>query len=108
MDVTGKWRDPPSPVHLKGTALADGALQLEWVRRSRSGCQWRDGVEVPLGEDAEAYAVRVLRADGGTTAIDCPVPRLTLPPEHASGACRIEVRQIGTHGLSAPAVLTLC
>lgn len=106
--VTGKWRLPPSPVHLKGNALADGALQLEWVRRSRFGWQWRDGVEVPLGEDAEAYVVRVLRADGGATAIACLVPRLTLPPERASGACRIEVRQLGTHGPSAPAVLSLC
>lgn len=106
--VTGKWRLPPSPVHLRGNALADGALQLEWVRRSRSGWQWRDGVEVPLGEDAEAYVVRVLRADGGATAIACLVPRLTLPPARASGACRIEVRQLGTHGPSAPAVLSLC
>ncbi|MBB3911881.1 phage tail protein [Sphingomonas desiccabilis] len=105
--VTGQWLRPPSPVHLIVGKTASGVPQLSWVRRSRAGWHWPDGVEVPLGESAEAYEVRVLRIDGSATTIACAEPRLILPTELATGALRIEVRQIGNHGLSAPAILSL-
>lgn len=53
----------PYPVcHLRASAGADG-VQVTWVRRTRiEGDGW-DGPEVPLGEEREAYLVR-LRVDG--------------------------------------------
>jgi hypothetical protein len=51
----------PYPVaHLRATP-ADADLHLNWTRRTRiDGDSWQS-VEVPLGEDAEAYVVRVLQ-----------------------------------------------
>ncbi len=49
----------PYPVtHLRGVETAAG-LDLSWIRCSRiDGDLWADG-DIPLGEDAEAYRVRV-------------------------------------------------
>jgi hypothetical protein len=105
--VTGWSLRPPSPVHLAADPLADGAVQLSWVRRSRAGWQWRDGAEVPLGEDAEAYTVRVVQADGSGASFACAAPSLRIPADVAAGAVRLEVRQIGTYGASPPASLLL-
>jgi len=53
---------PYAPVHLR--ALRDGAAgetSLSWIRRTRvDGDSWQS-VEVPLGEDAESYQVRILQ-----------------------------------------------
>ncbi len=55
---------PLAPVHLRA-AEAGGNLALSWVRRTRiDGDTWQ-AVEVPLGEEAESYLVRV--AAGGAT-----------------------------------------
>lgn len=53
---------PYAPVHLK--AIEEGGdLQVRWVRRTRiNGDSWL-GTDVPLGEDREAYVVRVV-SDG--------------------------------------------
>ncbi|WP_458756624.1 baseplate multidomain protein megatron [Afipia sp. TerB] len=49
---------PLSPVHAKASRDSDG-IHLAWIRRTRrEGDAW--GVEVPLGEDAEAYEVDIL------------------------------------------------
>ncbi|WP_322516466.1 glycoside hydrolase/phage tail family protein [Rhodopseudomonas palustris] len=55
---------PLAPVHLKVRRDADG-VHLSWIRRTRiDGDGW--GNEVPLGEDAEAYAVDILAPDGAS------------------------------------------
>ena len=52
---------PYAVVHLRAAKTAD-ALGLSWVRRSRiDGDSWQS-VEVPLGEDNEAYLLRVIQA----------------------------------------------
>jgi len=54
---------PLAPVHL-ATQWSAGDLDVTWIRRTRTdGDSWQS-VEVPLGEDAESYIVRVL--DGTT------------------------------------------
>lgn len=50
------WR-PPSPVHARWHLAAGGGHRLEWVRRARGGWLWLDGVDAPLGEQAEAYDI---------------------------------------------------
>jgi hypothetical protein len=105
--VTGRSLRPPSPVHLLAAVLPDGALQLRWVRRSRSGWWWRDGIDVPLAEDVEAYAVEVVRVGGPKASFTCSAPSFRVPPDVAAGAVRIEVRQTGTYGASEPALALL-
>lgn len=51
---------PYAPVHLKSTNSVTGRA-FSWIRRTRvDGDSWAS-LEVPLGEEAEAYLVRVLQ-----------------------------------------------
>jgi hypothetical protein len=52
---------PYSPVHLRATSAAGGATDIKWIRRTRiDGDQW-DTPEIPLGEEAESYLLRIVR-----------------------------------------------
>lgn len=55
---------PYAPVHVLGVRDGSGNLTITWVRRTRINGQWTDYVDVPLGENAEAYEVDVM--DGST------------------------------------------
>ena len=55
---------PLSPVHVKAVRAGDG-IHVSWIRRTRrDGDNW--GVEVPLGEDTEAYTLDIL---SGTSVV---------------------------------------
>ena len=52
---------PYSPVHLRAATAADGSTGIQWIRRTRiDGDRW-DTPEVPLGEEAESYLLRIVR-----------------------------------------------
>ncbi|MEZ5779852.1 MAG: glycoside hydrolase TIM-barrel-like domain-containing protein [Paracoccaceae bacterium] len=52
---------PLSPVHLRASRRGGGDLLLSWIRRARmDGDSW-SGLDVPLGETRELYALRVLK-----------------------------------------------
>ena len=57
---TGISLKPYSPVHIAGTRDGSGNLTIDWVRRTRSGGDWRDSVDVPLNEANELYDVDIL------------------------------------------------
>ncbi|MHA6721529.1 GTA baseplate fiber-binding domain-containing protein [Sphingomonas sp. RS2018] len=94
--IDGRSVAPPSPVHLRMEAGT-----LRWVRRGRAGWLWRDGVDVPLTEEREAY--RIERGDG-TVVSETMAPAVALP---ADAAGDWSVRQIGTLAPSAAAKLRL-
>lgn len=104
--VTGISIVPPAPVHLRVDDLSDGAAEVRWMRRSRIGWDWIDGVDAPLGEESERYQVTIERAEGPWVA-EVSEPRLALSAGERIAATRISVRQIGSHGLSPPARLEL-
>ena len=54
---------PLRPVHL-GVRQDAGDIVISWIRRSRLGADSWQSVEVPLGEDAEAYVLEVLDGAG--------------------------------------------
>lgn len=58
--VAGRGLVCLAPVHLKGARDAAGDVALAWIRQTRrDGDRW-DQVEVPLGEESEAYRVDVI------------------------------------------------
>lgn len=63
MTVRGEAMTPPAPVHGRVASDGAGGLAIRWVRRSRIGWTWRDGVETPLGEEFERYGVAVMVGD---------------------------------------------
>jgi hypothetical protein len=103
----------PSPVHLKAMAVGNDIV-FTWVRRGRLGWAWLDGVDAPLAEETEHYAVTLILSNGQLRHIGSSLPAWTYDAaakaaDGAAGATSftIEVRQQGTHGLSKPATLSL-
>lgn len=56
---TGRNLKPFAPVHVAGVRDSSGNLTISWVRRSRVDAEWRDGVDIPLGEESERYEVEI-------------------------------------------------
>lgn len=102
--ISGASIVPPSPAAL--TAIVGDMVAITWHRRSRIGWRWIDGVDAPLGEEVERYRVTIHSGDGVSAIHETNVPQLGLPAI-AGPAPFVEVRQIGVHGLSRPAVLPL-
>ncbi len=64
--ASGRGLLPLSPVHLKAVRTSAGIL-VSWVRRTRlNGDSWQQ-VEVPLGEESEAYELDILSSETDDT-----------------------------------------
>lgn len=50
---------PLPPVYLTGSRDASGNWLLGWIRRTRKGGEWRDYVDVELGEAFEQYQIDI-------------------------------------------------
>ena len=60
---SGVGLKPYAPVHLCCSPNANGDKRFSWIRRTRiMGDSW-DVLEVPLGEEAESYLVRIVKDD---------------------------------------------
>ncbi|MEO0729974.1 MAG: phage tail protein, partial [Pseudomonadota bacterium] len=98
----GRGLRPLSPVHVRGTALPEGRL-ISWVRRTRiDGDNW-EAVEVPLGEETEAYEVDILVGGTVVRSFTTNVPSLVYPAADivndfgtASAAVAVRVYQTST------------
>lgn len=104
----GAAQRPLAPVQLRSAWQADGGLLISWIRRSRTGFDWRDGVDVPLDAGVEAYVVRVI-AGAINDELTCAEPQLALPATdiaawRAAGATGVvvAVSQVGALAASAP------
>lgn len=100
---------PLTPVH--GRVRHDGGSAIvEWIRRSRADTGWRDAVDLPLGEAAEAWRVTIDPPVPGVGPWSLPEPRLEIDAATMAGLAPgtgIEVRQVGDFGLSLPLRLSL-
>ncbi|WP_460449449.1 baseplate multidomain protein megatron [Alsobacter sp. SYSU BS001988] len=63
-----------SPVRAQATRTP-GGVGLRWIRRGRSEADAWEPVEIPLGEEAEAYAVDILSGGQVVRTLDCAAPR---------------------------------
>lgn len=70
---------PLAPVHPRRSLLADGTLELRWTRRARGAFQWLDGIDAPLGEQAEAWQVGFGPPASPVAVWEVTEPRLTVP-----------------------------
>ncbi|WP_374944256.1 phage tail protein [Sphingomonas sp.] len=93
---------PPSVARLRWEAGAPDEAVVRWVRRSRVGWRWRDGADVPRGEEAEMYVVTVTRTGepDATTVSGTASVRVARP-------ATVTVRQRGTHGDSRGATIVV-
>lgn len=113
--VTGEALWPLSPVHVTAMSDSAGGTIWRWTRRSRSGWRWNDGVEVPIGEESERYAIRVRDGDVLVRSAETGAPEWVYDSAmvaadatagHA-GPLTIEIRQIGTRAVGRPAIMAM-
>jgi len=105
---------PLSPVHGRWRDDGAGGIVVEWIRRSRSGFAWRDGLDAPLGEDSEVYRVSVI-VDGASMAQHVvPAPAITINAADlalyqaaAAESLAAVIVQQGGLGVSAPLFIAL-
>ncbi|MBX3593719.1 MAG: phage tail protein [Sphingomonas sp.] len=94
---------PPSPVAPRQQVQPDGAIVLRWVRRSRGGWQWIDGVDAPIGEEAERYTLHFSRSGEDAWIESTSEALFTVPTAwRDAGPLTVEIRQQGDHGASLP------
>lgn len=109
--IGGEALIPPSPVHL--TARNEtGAWMIGWTRRSRAGWRWTSGSDVPLGEESERYAVRILQGDAVIRAAETLESAWTytaamMAADGIAGTLSIEIRQIGARAMGRPAIIPI-
>jgi hypothetical protein len=101
MTIEGAAIVPPSPVHL--TVRGEGGgWRIGWIRRSRAGWRWNSGGDVPLGEEVERYAIRLLDGRAVVRSAESGVPQWTYDAAMvaadgtAGRSLVVEVRQMGT------------
>ncbi|MDB5714261.1 MAG: hypothetical protein JWO15_1658 [Sphingomonadales bacterium] len=104
---------PLSPTAVS-SAWASGALSVSWIRRSREGWDWVDGIEVPLGEESERY--RVTRVAVGRSDVTEEViaqawtyPPILLAQDRAAGLSQVTVSivPVGARAISAPSAISV-
>jgi hypothetical protein len=103
LTVTGEALIPLPPVHVAQEADGAGGVSVRWTRRSRGGWRWMDGVDAPLGEESERYALRLM--DGGVEVrrAETGAPLWTYDAAMAvadaaaghGGPLSLEIRQVG-------------
>ncbi len=109
--VTGVAALPLSPVGLRIEGSDAAGYAIRWMRRSRAGWQWRDGIDAPLGEEQERYAATLSAGGASVRSVTLVEPVWILPPDAiaadrvaAGGApLAVAIRQIGDHGLGPAA-----
>lgn len=107
----GRALRPLAPAHLR-QRLVGGDLAFSWIRRARVGGDVWEG-EVPLGEGAERYRVRVLDGTAVLRMAEVETPAFLYTAamraaDAPSAATRLEVVQGGAlYGWGAPLVLGL-
>jgi hypothetical protein len=68
---------PFSPVDARGARDGAQNLSVTWKRRTRSGGEWTDGTDVPLGEASERYAIDILDGAAVVRTIETTAPTLS-------------------------------
>ncbi len=105
-NISGTSVLPPAPVHLRADSLADGRCRITWVRRSRTGWRWVDGIDAPLAEEAERYRLTLLAGDRELSSVETSGTEWLLASPERMAATRLELRQLGALGPSRPAKLS--
>jgi hypothetical protein len=107
--LRGDSLKPPSPVHLRASIDLDGTLRCTWVRRSRSGWEWLDGVDAPLGCATERYRV-TLEGAAGSIAQEVSLPSVAFSEAELSSvgsSAELKVVQVGDFATSHPGAISI-
>jgi Putative phage tail protein len=107
----GKALYPRSPVHARLIVLDGAGAKLSWIRRARVDFGWVDGVDHPLGEDQEQYAVSAIHAGlaignwtANTSELVISANEWAAIAALPNGSATFEILQLGRYAISAPLI----
>lgn len=103
--VAGAALRPYAPSQAR-LVRAGADLVLTWIRRTRTGGDRWDQVEVPLGEDSERYEVDILDGTGAvrrTLATDAPALTYTAAMQAEDFGGGVDALSVAIHQLSRAA-----
>jgi hypothetical protein len=107
----GKALYPLSPVHARLIVLDGAGAKLSWIRRARVDFGWVDGVDHPLVEDQEHYAVSAINAGAVIGNWTANTSELVISANEwaaiaalPNGSATFEIRQVGRYAISAPLI----
>ena len=110
IEFDGQSVRPLAPVKIRAVRRTAGELDIRWIRRSRQGFAWLDGLETPVGEAQEQYRVLVTGSAGDFDTIVAQ-SALTLSAATVaslgSGSTTIKVQQVGDVAVSVPEQLEI-
>ncbi|WP_458693709.1 GTA baseplate fiber-binding domain-containing protein [Rickettsia endosymbiont of Orchestes rusci] len=66
---TGRALKPFASVYATVEKDADGNIKISWLRRSRIDNDWRDYVDIPIGEDIEKYELDIKKNNKTITGL---------------------------------------
>ncbi len=100
---------PLSVAHLQAVRLDGGDTLIRWIRRSREGWAWRDGVDAPLGEPSERYRVTWPGGEVEPVSSQFVYTAAARAADVATGATTVSfsIVQVGGAALSPSAIITL-
>lgn len=110
--AAGRAARPLPPVHGRYCWQADGALALRWIRRSRSGFGWTDGLDAPLDAREERYRLS-LRAGSVAMQREANAASLVLSADDVAllrgggSMLAVEIVQLGDLAVSLPLTLAI-
>ncbi|MCB1388265.1 MAG: glycoside hydrolase/phage tail family protein [Rhodobacteraceae bacterium] len=95
----GNGLRPYAPAHLSVHRPPGGDLGIDWIRRTRTGGDSWDAPEVPLGEETEAYVLRIRYLGSVVHQANLSAPGYVYPAaqqsaDGVSGPFTIEVAQV--------------
>ncbi|NWK98041.1 hypothetical protein DM806_20725 [Sphingobium lactosutens] len=102
LTIAGEALMPPAPVHLTVRSDGSGGQAISWTRRSRIGWRWLGGADVPIAEESERYAIRVMQGttpirSAETGASNWAYAAAMIAADGTAGtALTVEVRQLGS------------
>jgi hypothetical protein len=71
--------EPLEPVHIRSKSENDGALHISWIRRSRIDADSWLAMDIPVGEDREAYRIEICNSGKLIRSVEVAEPRWTYP-----------------------------
>jgi len=105
VQYVGNAYKPYSVANLAASQISPGDWRLTWIRRTRLDGEWRDGADVPLAEQSEAYLIEILDGDELLQSIETTSPLAVITAEPGNTA---RVFQISTTvGRGWPSEITL-
>nr|WP_253308595.1 phage tail protein [Rickettsia endosymbiont of Ceutorhynchus assimilis] len=85
---SGKSLKPFAPVYATAEKDADGNIKISWLRRSRIDNDWRDYVDIPIGEDIEKYEIDIQKKNKIIRTLETTTESVTYTKEQINNDFR--------------------